>query len=174
MRLSQGVEWALHCCYSLAEIPAGATLTLAQLAELHAAGAPYLAKHLQALSRAGIVEAVTGPNGGYRLARPADQISLLEVVEAIEGRANAFRCTEIRQRGPAALPADAYRLPCAIAEAMYAAEAAWRAELAGRSIAGITEAARSRDPQAVARTCQWLADSIARRNPAARRTPGDS
>ena len=42
-----------------------------RLAEYHGVPAPYLAKHLQALSRAGIVESSPGPRGGYRLARPA-------------------------------------------------------------------------------------------------------
>lgn len=158
------MEWALHCCHTLSEIPPGATLTLAQLAELHAASGPYLAKHLQALSRAGVVEAVTGPNGGYRLARPAAETSLLDVVEAIEGRGGTFRCIEIRQRGPIAAPPSAYRLPCAIAEAMDAADAAWRRELASRTIAAIGECARNRAPDAITRTRQWLQGSIGRRS----------
>ena len=45
----------------------------------------YLAKHLQALAQAGIVESVAGRKGGYRLRRPAGEITLLEVVDAVEG-----------------------------------------------------------------------------------------
>jgi len=45
----------------------------------------YIAKIFQAVSRAGIVEAVSGPSGGYRLARPANEIRLIEIIETLEG-----------------------------------------------------------------------------------------
>ena len=45
----------------------------------------YIAKVFQTVSRAGIVEAVTGPSGGYRLARPANEIRLIEIIESLEG-----------------------------------------------------------------------------------------
>ena len=45
----------------------------------------YIAKIFQAVSRAGIVEAVSGPSGGYRLARPASEIRLIEIIETLEG-----------------------------------------------------------------------------------------
>lgn len=46
----------------------------------------YLAKVLATLARAGILTASRGVRGGYRLARPADEIRLLDVVEPFEGR----------------------------------------------------------------------------------------
>jgi len=45
----------------------------------------YIAKIFQTVSRAGIVEAVPGPSGGYRLARPANEILLIEIIESLEG-----------------------------------------------------------------------------------------
>jgi Rrf2 family protein len=114
MKLSEGVEWALHCCTVLALVPEGRALPASRLAEFHGVPTAYLAKHLQALSRAGVIESVPGQRGGYRLARPADEITLYDVVSAVEGSAPAFRCTEIRQRGPAGLEPSAYPLPCAI------------------------------------------------------------
>src|SRR3954471_22381348 len=115
MKIGEGVEWAVHCCTILALLPDGATLPASRLAEYHGVPAAYLAKHLQALSRAGIVESAAGKRGGYRPARPAAEISLLDVVLAVEGGEPAFRCTEIRQRGPAALGPRSYRAPCSIA-----------------------------------------------------------
>jgi Rrf2 family protein len=159
MKMTQGVEWALHACHLLAELPPGASLSSAQLAEFFALPAPYLSKHLQALSRAGITASAPGPQGGYRLARPAGQISLLAVVEAIEGQAPAFRCTEIRQQGPASLPPGRYRHPCAIASAMARAEAAWRRELQAVTIAGITRTVGRRAPAAAAAARTWLAQA---------------
>lgn len=45
----------------------------------------FLLKVLKPLVSAGVLLSIKGPNGGYRLARPASDISLLELVEAIEG-----------------------------------------------------------------------------------------
>jgi len=77
MRISDGVEWAIHLCGVLAAVPEGRGVPGARLAEFHDLPPAYLAKHLQALSRAGIVAADRGVNGGYRLGRAAAKISLL-------------------------------------------------------------------------------------------------
>jgi len=136
MRLSQGVEWALHCCSVLAGVPPRKVLPATRLAEYHDVPPAYLAKHLQALSNAGIVESVPGARGGYRLARPADEITVLEVVLAVDGEDAAFTCTEIRQCGPTACEPSAYRgTTCGIARIMWAAEDAWRQSLAQHTIA---------------------------------------
>ena len=45
----------------------------------------YIAKIFQDVSRLGFTEAVSGPHGGYRLSRPATEINLIDVVEALEG-----------------------------------------------------------------------------------------
>lgn len=161
MRISEGVEWGLHCCTLLAHLPRGYALPASRLAEFHEVPPAYLAKHLQALSRAGIVESVPGPRGGYRLARPPKQISILDVVLAIDGDEPAFRCTEIRQCGPAALPPDRYLRPCGIARAMAAAEAAWRTELRKRTIADlIAGLARDVPPEAAAKGADWLREVL--------------
>ena len=79
-----------------------------------------------------------GPLGGYRLARPPADISLLDIVLAVDGDGPAFRCSEIRQRGPAATAGSpAYRRPCGIARVMWRAEDAWRAELAAVTVGDI-------------------------------------
>jgi len=137
MRLPEGVEWALHAVVLLALTPPDACLPAARIAEYHGVPAPYLAKHLQALARAGVLESLPGARGGYRLARPAGEIRILDVVEALDPEPASFRCTEIRRRGPAALPAAEYRLPCSIHAAMLRADAAWRAELAGTTAADL-------------------------------------
>lgn len=137
MRLSEGVEWVLHSCTVLATLPTDQALPAAKLAELHDLPPAYLAKHLQAAAAAGLLHTVSGPRGGYRLARPPAQISLLDVVLAVDGDDTAFRCSEIRQRGPVAGSASSYREPCGIARAMWRAEDAWRAELAATTIADL-------------------------------------
>src|SRR5665213_525180 len=100
MKMSKGVEWALHCAWTLAAADSGEALSAWRLAEFYDLPAPYLAKVLNSLVRAGVLSATTGPQGGFRLARPAAEITAAEVVEAVEGRGQLFSCTEIRQRGP--------------------------------------------------------------------------
>jgi Rrf2 family protein len=161
MKIGEGVEWGLHCCSLLALVPPGHTLPAGKLAEFHELPPSYLAKHLQALSRAGIVESVPGPKGGYRLAKPATEITLLDVVQAIDGDEHAFRCTEIRQCGPAKVPKKDYLRPCGIARAMWAAEAAWRAELRGRTVADLVMALPADvSPKAAEKAIVWFRDSL--------------
>jgi Rrf2 family protein len=103
----------------------------------------YLAKHLQALSRAGIVTASRGVSGGYCVAKPAAKITLLDITLAIEGSEPAFRCTEIRQQGPCAAAPAACKQHCAIAKAFLNAETQWRKARASISVADIIRTAAS-------------------------------
>ncbi|MGH8976977.1 MAG: RrF2 family transcriptional regulator [Acidimicrobiia bacterium] len=161
MRLSDGVEWGVHTCTVLAVLPPDRALPAAKLAEYHGVPAAYLAKHLQSLARAGVLETVKGPRGGYRLARPAPEITLLDVVEAIDGDAPAFRCSEIRRRGPSAVPAREYTKLCGINRAFLAADEAWRAELARVTVADMAVGALEDAPRAaLVKSGRWLADAL--------------
>ena len=62
-----------------------AVLSASELAELAGLEAPTVAKVLKPLAQAGLVDGFRGANGGYRLARDAAAISLVEIVEAMEG-----------------------------------------------------------------------------------------
>lgn len=135
MKLSAGVEWAVHCCVVLSQ--ASRPVPAARLADLHGVSRSYLAKHLLALAKADIVRAVEGRDGGYVLTRPAAEISVHEVVRAVDGPEPAFRCTEIRQQGELAAPPEQCRTPCGIARVMAEAERAWRRTLAGTSVADL-------------------------------------
>jgi Rrf2 family protein len=161
MQLGEGVEWATHCCTVLAMMPPGSTMPAARLAEFHGVPPSYLAKHLQSLAQAGIVESLAGRTGGYRLARPASEITLLQVVLAVEGTEPAFRCSEIRRRGPSAVPARHYSARCAIAQAMDRAEEAWRDELEGQTIADIVAAlAQSVSAVSVRKAAPWFQEAM--------------
>ena len=147
--MSSGVEWAVHCCVVLSQ--ATAPVPAAQLATLHGVSSSYLAKVLQALSRAGIARSIQG------VAADPSTISVLDVVLAVDGTEPAFRCTEIRQRGPLAAPPPACQRPCAVARAMAAAEAAWRSALAEVSIADLAaDVEADTDGAAFPRLRAWL------------------
>lgn len=55
----------------------------------------YLSKIMSKLRQDGIVRAAPGVNGGYELARPAEEITFLEVIQAIEGRQRMFECSNL-------------------------------------------------------------------------------
>ncbi len=157
MKLSGGVEWALHCCVVLTAAN-NDPVAVARLAELHDVSSTYLAKQMQALSRAGIVRSTQGHAGGYTLTRAPDDITVLDIVEAIDGPQATFACTEIRQRGPLAATPEACDKPCAITRAMLAADQAWRAALRGVTIAELArDVDRDYDAEVMATISGWLA-----------------
>ncbi|MDO3434720.1 Rrf2 family transcriptional regulator [Rhizobium sp. CBN3] len=157
MKMSDGVEQAIHSVAMLSGLSEGGVLSAAALAEFHGVSTSYLLKHLQALSGAGILDTVPGPKGGYRLAKAPAEISLLDILLAVEGPAPAFRCAEIRQRGPKPVSDRFFSKPCNISAAMLRAERVYRAELAKTSIADLgVELAALDDGSIAARGCAFL------------------
>jgi Rrf2 family protein len=159
MKLGDGVEQAIHSVAMLTCLSPDGLLSAAALAEFHGVSASYLLKHLQALSGAGIVQTWPGPKGGYRLARPPEKITLLDIVLAVEGPEPAFRCREIRRRGPNPPTARMFAKPCNINAAMLSAERAYRAELRRVTIADIISELNDLDDGSIAaRGCAFLAE----------------
>lgn len=157
MKLGDGVEQAIHCVLVLSGLSKDGVLSAAALAEFHGVSTSYLLKHLQALSGAGLLVSVPGPKGGYRLAKPVDRITLLDIVIAVEGPEPAFRCAEIRQRGPLPVASHFFKSPCAVNAAMLKAERAYRAELKKVTIADLSaDAASSLGKAITARTCAFF------------------
>ncbi|WP_048648171.1 RrF2 family transcriptional regulator [Nitratireductor soli] len=157
MKLSEGVEAAIHCATLLAQLAEGKSLPANMLAEYHGLSSSYLLKHLKQLTAAGVLESVSGPHGGYRLARRPDAITLLDVVLAIEGPKPAFRCAEIRQRGPGALEPETYLKPCGINAAMLKAERAYRAVLRETTLSDVIRGYQAdADPRAIAFGCAFV------------------
>lgn len=162
MRIGEGVEWGVHCATVLAALPPQSVLPAKALAELHGVSETYLIKHLQVLAAAGLFESVPGPKGGYRLARPADQISLLDLVQAIEGTQSAFRCTEVRARGPIQPPGQPrFAMQCAINRAMLRAEIAWQEALRTTTVADLTVQVRDgMTRQRLRLATAWLQENV--------------
>ena len=145
MKLPEGVEWGLHCLVLLAQAPDGVTLSRRMLAEHYDLPEAYLAKQLKSLVAAGLLHATPGPKGGYRLAALPGEITVLDVLDAVDGAASPFACQEIRQRGALALPPEQCRRPCAIAAVMAQAHQAWRASLRAVTVSQLVD----RVPRAV-------------------------
>jgi Rrf2 family protein len=66
-----------------------------ELSDVLGVSESYLSKIMSKLRQDGIVRAVTGTNGGYELARPADRITFLEVIQVIEGRQQLYECSNL-------------------------------------------------------------------------------
>lgn len=83
--LSATTEHALRALVQLARLPAGESILGRDLAEAANIPPNYLSKILLTLGKAGYAEATRGQRGGYRLAVPADEIHLIEIVDLFEG-----------------------------------------------------------------------------------------
>lgn len=139
MILKSQVEWALHCCAILAGLPEGRYLSTKALAEFHGLPKEYLSKALQSLSQAGLVHTTLGPSGGYRLARAPADLTFLDIVEAVEGKAQTFVCNNIRANNPCRPHGYCESSPCAVARVMWDADEAWRQKLRSVSFSDLIE-----------------------------------
>lgn len=80
---SQTAEYALRAAVAMAQDPEK-PLTTMQIAEQTKVPPGYLSKILQTLTRARLIKAIRGLHGGYQLRRPAAQITILEVINAVD------------------------------------------------------------------------------------------
>jgi len=90
--LTRAGEYGVRCALYLALQPADEETSRRQVSEAMRIPLPFLGKIAQQLAHAGIIHITKGAKGGYRLAKPAENISLLEVVEAVEGPVNLNLC----------------------------------------------------------------------------------
>ncbi|MCU0479430.1 MAG: Rrf2 family transcriptional regulator [Chloroflexi bacterium] len=101
MELTKRGDYAVRAILALARARDGKLLSVRRIAEEMAIPVRFLPQVMADLAAAGLVEATTGRAGGYRLARPANTISLLDVVEAVEGDSRRRNC--VLRGGPCGL-----------------------------------------------------------------------
>ena len=92
LRITKLTDYATVVLSTLAEAPARVH-SAAELAERARLELPTVSKVLKPLAHAGLVTSFRGASGGYRLARPAERIQLIEIVEAIEGKLGLTECS---------------------------------------------------------------------------------
>lgn len=93
LRLSKRVEYALMALLHMSE-KQGDVVSVAELAERYDIPSEMLGKVMQSLARADLVISLHGAHGGYKLARPFDELVLGDVMEAVEGPFRLVRCQE--------------------------------------------------------------------------------
>jgi len=167
--IGSSVEYGLHCLLWLVE-PSETPPSSRDLAELQGVSPSFMAKILPKLEKAGFVAASEGIRGGYRLARPPEEITVLDVVDALEGRKPLFDCQEIRSR--CALyggkpPARSLTGVCGIHAVMLRAEQSMREELARTTLADIAKGVQRKMPAGFSTQVQaWFNDRAAARTEA--------
>lgn len=92
MRLTRAGEYAIRCMVYLAFKGKGILVVKQEIVNQVDIPGPFLAKIVQDLARAGLIEIRQGPKGGYILAKDPAQITLLEVVEVMIGKLQLNDC----------------------------------------------------------------------------------
>lgn len=92
MIYSRSCEYALRALTHLSMLDDQRMATVKEISEQEHLPKQFLAKLLQTLARAGIVASVKGPGGGFTLAHTADEITLYDVVNCIDGNVDFDRC----------------------------------------------------------------------------------
>jgi len=98
--LSQKTRYALKAMLELAALPAGESLSCAQVASRCQVPVKFLEAILGELKRAGMVHGERGRSGGYRLARAAESISFGSLVRLMEGPLALLPCVSVTQYQP--------------------------------------------------------------------------
>ena len=92
-----GVEYGLHCLLHLVEQHDHVQPSSRELAEFQGLSRPYIAKLFTRLEKAGLVKTTEGIDGGFELAKPAEQITVLDIVDALEKK-RLFECRDVRDK----------------------------------------------------------------------------
>jgi Rrf2 family protein len=97
IRLSKRADYGLIAIRHLGLLPGGSCRSAREIAEEYHIPPALMAKLLQRLARVGLVASLHGTKGGYQLARPASQIAVRDVIEAIEGPVALVECLDQRK-----------------------------------------------------------------------------
>jgi Rrf2 family protein len=92
MLYSRSAEYALRAVIHLAALPPGEYALAKSIAAETGIPAHFLAKILQELARDGFLKSSKGPGGGFRLSQPAEDTSMLRIIEAVDGAGRFDRC----------------------------------------------------------------------------------
>ncbi|MBI3681485.1 MAG: Rrf2 family transcriptional regulator [Acidobacteria bacterium] len=92
MLFSRSAEYAIRAFLYLAKQEPGKLVMAKRIADRTDLPSHFLAKLLQQLARRGLVRSNKGPSGGFTLGRPAREITLYDIVAAVDGVQNLERC----------------------------------------------------------------------------------
>jgi Rrf2 family protein len=152
--VSKKARYAMHGLAYLATFPLGESVPFGQVLGYLKAYSPrltlsagYIAKVFQEVSRAGLTVASVGPRGGYQLARPAAQIRLIDVIEALDGQLLPDCCL----LSVTSCPGEA---SCGVRDMLGEAERAFYRFFEEHTLASLVETMHFPSPEAVALAAQ--------------------
>lgn len=85
MKITRATAYAIYALMHIAQLKSESPVASRTIAQAHNIPERFLLKVLKPLVAMGLLHSVKGPRGGYQLARPPSQITLLEIIEAVEG-----------------------------------------------------------------------------------------
>jgi len=118
MQLTRAADYAVRVMIHLAGLPSGSRASRENLAQMGQIPIHFLGKILQSLTRAGLIASHRGATGGFSLLRRADELTLLDVIEAIEGPLWLNQCVDPSQPCARQGWCEAHRLWVEAQEAM--------------------------------------------------------
>jgi len=92
MKMSTKGRYAVMAMIDIASQPAASPVSLAEIAERQDISQEYLEQLFGKLRKAGLVDSVRGPGGGYRLARPIEEIPVASIILAVDEPLRVTRC----------------------------------------------------------------------------------
>lgn len=127
MKYSKATDYALHTMLMLANEDGNSPINVTDLAEMQKISPTYLSKILTKLSKANLIKAYSGANGGYSIISDWNSISFLDIIRAIEGNQSIFECYVHDDPN------------CGIKKIMYDAETKLEEELASKTLGDIVK-----------------------------------
>jgi len=158
MQFSKSTDYALHALIHLGRSERHNNIGIKELSATLGVSESYLSKIMSKLRQDGIVRAVPGVNGGYELARSADQITFLDVIQVIEGRQQMFECSNSNSQQHQLLAEEGAAHPsqerhgrgeCLVEKVMVGAEQHLYQYLQGHTIQSVVDAASKQCSHAV-------------------------
>lgn len=129
---SRSCEYAIRALAHLARRRDGTLVLARRVAEETGMPAPFVAKLMQTMARGGLLRSNKGPQGGFTLRRPAAKVTLMDVVEAIDGTDWCGRC-------PGGLPECRDDAPCGLHDGWKRVRSSIIDYLEGTSIADVAQ-----------------------------------
>jgi len=139
MKISRKSDYALRAVLHIAKQPAEKRNSINVIAESEAIPRDFLAKILKELTRAQILRSYQGVHGGYQLAKPSSQVSVLDIIEAMDGPLGLNLCV----RGDRGCDCDRAE-KCTMFPFWQRLQTQFRSQLRGETIARLKTTSKKR------------------------------
>lgn len=139
MQLTQATDYAFRVVLYLAGLPPGTVASGVTIAEYQNIPPRFLQKIMRSLAAAGLVKSFRGVEGGFALAKPAEEITLYDVIIAVEGPLGIQRCLADRN-----ICNRDYGQECPVHQALAVIQDRLAADLSGVTFAALAKKANNK------------------------------